>query len=65
MCVTKDKLENSESKEESDAEDAWVCFVAVKDNDDDGSDNDVNDQNLSDDNLLFTFEDMQEHMKKL
>lgn len=54
MCATWAELGNSESEEEPDNEEVVVCFMAIKDNDDDeGSDTEVHDQNPSYDEIIL------------
>lgn len=64
-CVKWDELENSESEEDSDGEETMACSMAMKDNDDEGSDIKVNYSNLSSDELFCTFEEIHEHMQRL
>lgn len=59
MCVTWDDLENTEFEE------GIVCFMAIKDNDDGGSDNRVNKSNLSYDKLFCAFEEIHEDIQRL
>lgn len=55
-CATRNGLEKNGFEEDSNAEDATVCFV--KDNDDEGRDIEVNDSNLFCDELFCTFEEI-------
>lgn len=65
MRPTCDKLQGSESKEDSDGEEAIVSFMAMNDNKDEGSDVEVNDSNLSQGELVCAFEEIHEDIEKL
>lgn len=62
MCAPWNVLQNS-TKEESKNEEAMICFVAIKENEDESSDTKVNDQNPSYDDLLCSSETMHETCK--
>lgn len=58
MCATWDETCGSEPEEDSDYEEAVLCFMAFQENDDESEVNNVENENPSYDDSLFHFEEM-------
>lgn len=65
MCATSDKIGGSESKEDSDREDAMLCFVAFEEDSKEGDETTIENDNSSYHELLCVFEEMENLLKKI
>lgn len=65
MSATCDELEGSESEEDSDNQEAVMCFIATKETINEGNETEVNGDNPSCDDLLCAFKEIQEDTEKL